>query len=64
LYDKKIQQWIEDMAAAGAQQYTFHAEATEDIMNCINKVRSANMKVIFKPALVFSLLFSVLSEVS
>jgi ribulose-phosphate 3-epimerase len=44
----KTLQWIGDMAAAGAQQYTFHAEATEDIMECINKVKSANMKVRIK----------------
>jgi pentose-5-phosphate-3-epimerase len=41
------------MAAAGAQQYTFHAEATDNVMECINKVKSANMKVIFELAVIF-----------
>jgi len=32
------------MAKAGASQYTFHAEATNDIMDCIQRVKAANMK--------------------
>ena len=33
------------MADAGATQYTFHVEATEDPMQCIRKIREAGMKV-------------------
>ena len=33
------------MARAGASQYTFHLEATDDIMGCIEKVKTAKMKV-------------------
>jgi len=33
------------MSAAGASQYTFHVEATDNIMECINRIKSANMKV-------------------
>ena len=40
-----IFQWIEGMADAGANQYTFHIEATEDPMQCIRKIREAGMKV-------------------
>ncbi|KAI1293480.1 Ribulose-phosphate 3-epimerase [Halotydeus destructor] len=39
------EQWIEDMADAGANLYTFHVEATQDIDKCIRKVRDAGMKV-------------------
>ena len=38
-------QWIEDMRAAGADQYTFHYEATEDPTTCIRKIKEAGMKV-------------------
>ena len=33
------------MADAGASQYTFHYEATDNPMHCIHKVREAGMKV-------------------
>jgi len=33
------------MANAGASQYTFHVEATNNIMDCIQRVKAANMKV-------------------
>jgi hypothetical protein len=33
------------MAGAGADQYTFHYEATEDVGGCIRKIKEANMKV-------------------
>ncbi|XP_071942888.1 ribulose-phosphate 3-epimerase-like [Antedon mediterranea] len=39
------EQWIQNMADAGANQYTFHIEATEDPAGCIRKIREANMKV-------------------
>ena len=54
-------QWVKDMAEAGADQYTFHLEATSGCMcsalNCVNhaflgdpealikQIRAANMKV-------------------
>ena len=33
------------MRDAGADQYTFHIEATEDPVSCIRKIREAGMKV-------------------
>jgi len=33
------------MAKAGASQYTFHIEATNNVMDCIQRVKAANMKV-------------------
>ena len=43
----KPEQWIEDMAGAGVNQYTFHIEATtpETIRDLIRKIREADMKV-------------------
>lgn len=38
-------QWVNSMADAGANQYTFHLEATEDVGACIRHVREAGMKV-------------------
>lgn len=38
-------QWIQEMAEAGANQYTFHIEATSDPMNCIRRIKEAKMKV-------------------
>ncbi|KAH3700390.1 hypothetical protein DPMN_075366 [Dreissena polymorpha] len=40
----KPEQWIEEMQAAGASQYTFHYEATEDPKTCIRKIKEAGMK--------------------
>ena len=40
-----IFQWIEGMADAGADMYTFHFEATDDPMTCIRKIKEAGMKV-------------------
>lgn len=37
--------WIEPMADAGANLYTFHFEATSDVHDCIRKVREAGMRV-------------------
>jgi len=37
--------WIEPMADAGADQYTFHVEASSDIKETIRKIREAGMKV-------------------
>ncbi|XP_055937389.1 ribulose-phosphate 3-epimerase-like [Argiope bruennichi] len=36
--------WIEPMADAGAQQYTFHIEATSEPLNVIRKIKEAGMK--------------------
>lgn len=43
----KPEQWIEEMAAAGVHQYTFHYEAAapEKIPEIIRKIKEANMKV-------------------
>jgi len=37
--------WIDDMADAGANMYTFHYEATDDHSNVIRRVKEAGMKV-------------------
>ncbi|CAH8494418.1 unnamed protein product [Schistosoma turkestanicum] len=39
------EKWIENMKAAGASQYTFHLESTDNVMQCIHKIREADMKV-------------------
>ncbi|VDK36236.1 unnamed protein product [Taenia asiatica] len=39
------EKWIEGMRRAGATQYTFHLEATDDVKRCIRKIREADMKV-------------------
>eukprot|EP00294_Goniomonas_avonlea_P009191 CAMPEP_0114541538 /NCGR_PEP_ID=MMETSP0114-20121206/1358_1 /TAXON_ID=31324 /ORGANISM="Goniomonas sp, Strain m" /LENGTH=223 /DNA_ID=CAMNT_0001725781 /DNA_START=11 /DNA_END=682 /DNA_ORIENTATION=- len=39
------EQWVEDFAKAGASQYTFHIEATEDAPALIAKIKSSGMKV-------------------
>ena len=33
------------MHGAGADQYTFHVEATEDPGGCVRKIRETGMKV-------------------
>ena len=33
------------MSDAGASQYTFHIEATDDPKTCIRKIRESGMKV-------------------
>ena len=38
-------QWIEDMADAGADIFTFHVEVQGDIEELINRVKSKGMKV-------------------
>jgi len=38
------EKWIQDMANAGADQYVFHYEATEDAGNCIRLIKEAGMK--------------------
>ena len=39
------EQWIDDVAKAGADQYTFHYEATENHEQVIEKIRAKGMKV-------------------
>ncbi|KAL2720330.1 ribulose-phosphate 3-epimerase [Vespula squamosa] len=39
------EQWIEPMADAGVNQYTFHVEAVKDVPSVCRKVREAGMKV-------------------
>ena len=34
------------MHKAGAQQYTFHIEATNDPIECIRKIKETGMKVV------------------
>lgn len=33
------------MEKAGTSQFSFHVEATNNIMDCIQRVKAANMKV-------------------
>ncbi|XP_062313189.1 ribulose-phosphate 3-epimerase [Osmerus eperlanus] len=39
------EQWVKAMAAAGANQYTFHLEATTNAGNLIKDIRESGMKV-------------------
>lgn len=39
-------QWVEPMADAGVNQYTFHVEASDDICQTCRKIRESGMKVI------------------
>lgn len=39
------EKWVDGMKAAGASQYTFHVEATDDVGQCIRRIREADMKV-------------------
>ncbi|CAN7983298.1 unnamed protein product [Ixodes hexagonus] len=45
----KESQWVSPMADAGADQYTFHYEATSDPMGLVRKIREAGMKASIKP---------------
>ncbi|XP_003747238.1 ribulose-phosphate 3-epimerase isoform X2 [Galendromus occidentalis] len=59
------EQWVEPMADAGADQYTFHLEATDDASTLIRKIKEAGMKagVGIKPGTPVELLSAVLPEV-
>ncbi|XP_034948329.1 ribulose-phosphate 3-epimerase [Chelonus insularis] len=48
----KPEQWIEPMADAGVNQYTFHVEPVKDVASVCRKVQEAGMKVgiALKPA--------------
>ncbi|XP_068693711.1 ribulose-phosphate 3-epimerase-like [Montipora foliosa] len=39
------EKWVDDMADAGADQYTFHLEATDKPVDLINQIKKAGMKV-------------------
>ncbi|XP_029386430.1 ribulose-phosphate 3-epimerase isoform X4 [Echeneis naucrates] len=39
------EQWVKPMAAAGANQYTFHLEATTNPGNLIKEIKESSMKV-------------------
>lgn len=39
------EKWIQDMSEAGADQFTFHLEATPTPAQCIRKIKEAGMKV-------------------
>lgn len=39
------EQWVKPMAAAGANQYTFHLESTTNAGNLIKEIRETGMKV-------------------
>jgi len=39
------EQWIDDFKKAGADQYTFHMEATDDVARVDHKIRTAGMLV-------------------
>eukprot|EP00123_Amoebidium_parasiticum_P019454 comp25785_c0_seq1/m.47034 comp25785_c0_seq1/g.47034 ORF comp25785_c0_seq1/g.47034 comp25785_c0_seq1/m.47034 type:complete len:227 (-) comp25785_c0_seq1:40-720(-) len=41
----KPEQWVKDIADAGADQFTFHIESTKDPLNLIRMIRDAGMKV-------------------
>jgi len=41
----KPEQWVNDVADAGADQYTFHIEATQNPGDLCRKIREAGMKV-------------------
>ena len=41
----KPEQWVNDVADAGADQYTFHIEATQNPGELCRKIREAGMKV-------------------
>ena len=41
----KPEQWVNDVADAGADQYTFHIEATQNPGELCRNIREAGMKV-------------------
>ena len=40
----KPEQWVDDFAAAGANQYTFHIEATTDAPALVAQIKAKGMK--------------------
>lgn len=55
------EQWVADFAKAGASQYTFHVEATEDAMAMCASIRAAKMQcgVAIKPQTPASSVFAL-----
>ncbi|CAN6621511.1 ribulose-phosphate 3-epimerase [Trichomonascus vanleenenianus] len=58
-------QWIEPMADAGGQSYTFHYEATDEPLKVIEAIRKAGMKVgiSIKPGTPVDVLFPLADKV-
>lgn len=57
--------WVDDFAAAGANRYTFHAEATNDAAGVIRKIHEKGMQagIALKPATPLSAIEHVLDMV-
>jgi ribulose-phosphate 3-epimerase len=51
-------QWVEPMADAGANMYSFHHEATDDPVSVIRKIKEAGMKVRIKITYYFIMLWT------
>ncbi|CDW55735.1 ribulose phosphate 3 epimerase [Trichuris trichiura] len=58
-------QWVAAVGKAGANQYTFHLEATADPMSVIKKIEAEEMKVglAIKPATPISSVVDLLTEI-
>jgi len=61
----KPEKWINPMSDAGATQYTFHLEATDDAAGCIRRVKEAGMRcgVGIKPGTPVSALLPYLPDI-
>ncbi|XP_064617623.1 ribulose-phosphate 3-epimerase-like [Liolophura sinensis] len=59
------EKWVEGMADAGADLYTFHIEGSDDPMTCIRKIKEAGMRagVGIKPGTPVESLLPLLKEV-
>eukprot|EP00124_Ichthyophonus_hoferi_P001773 Ihof_evm6s102 gene=Ihof_evmTU6s102 len=60
------EQWVQDIADAGADQFTFHIESTQDPIALIKMIKAAGMKagVAVKPGTDIKLVDSLVSEVA
>mmetsp|Transcript_25043 Transcript_25043/g.50870 ORF Transcript_25043/g.50870 Transcript_25043/m.50870 type:complete len:233 (+) Transcript_25043:26-724(+) len=61
----KPEQWVQDMADAGAQMFTFHIEATTDAPALIKQIKAANMKcgIAVKPGTAVDTLFPYTADI-
>eukprot|EP00293_Proteomonas_sulcata_P006970 CAMPEP_0184317634 /NCGR_PEP_ID=MMETSP1049-20130417/97751_1 /TAXON_ID=77928 /ORGANISM="Proteomonas sulcata, Strain CCMP704" /LENGTH=224 /DNA_ID=CAMNT_0026637087 /DNA_START=163 /DNA_END=837 /DNA_ORIENTATION=+ len=61
----KPEQWVKDMAESGADQFTFHIEATEDPKSLIKQIKDNNMKcgIALKPKTPASAVFEYGNDV-
>ena len=61
----KPEQWVDDFHQAGANQITFHLEATNDALSLIKKIKSLGMRcgLAIKPKTPVESLFPYLEEV-